>query len=271
MTMIMTEQGCVLLVDKPEGITSYDVIRRLKKEYPREKIGHAGTLDPRASGLLLIGIGKGTKKLHNLVGLDKEYIADVLLGARTDTGDLDGQVVEHAEVERIERSKVEEVLTAGMVGTLTLPVSAYSAIKQGGEPLYKKARRGEKVTPPMRAMEVKEAELIEVRLQPKLKSDFNLRGVIVRVRFVVGSGTYIRSLAEELGRRLAPTPFRLLFLQNKKANLSLARNIFHCICALYKGDASITRKVWGLGMPATLAELRRTKIGPHRVEDAKRI
>lgn len=218
----------ILLIDKPKGITSYDVIRQLKKQYPSEKIGHSGTLDPRASGLLLVGVGKGTKELHELVGLGKEYIADILLGIKTDTGDLDGKIVESKAIERIERDQIGEALK-GMEGVLTLPVSAYSAIKRGGEPLYKKARRGETVEPPMREMEVTEAQLlpIEVRLQSELKSDFNLGVLVVRVRFVVGSGTYVRSLAEELGRRL--------------------------------------------GVPATLAELRRTRIGEYKVEDATSI
>lgn len=211
----------ILLIDKPIGISSFDVIRQLRKRLGIRKMGHAGTLDPLASGLMIIGINEGTKKLNDYLKLDKEYLAEVRLGKRTTTGDLEGEVVEEKEVGDIEREAVEEVLSS-MIGVLELPVSAYSAIKQGGVPFYKKARaaekRGESIPDsdlPVRAMKVYEAELMEVTDE------------VLKVRFKVGSGTYIRSLGEELGRRL--------------------------------------------GYPATLASLRRTKIGEFRVEEAEAI
>lgn len=211
----------LLLIDKPQGITSMDVIRRLRKELNIRKIGHAGTLDPLATGLMLVGVGPGTKQLTNLIKLDKEYIAEVLIGTSTTTGDREGDVVESKKVGTLADSAVKAVLES-MIGTLTLPVSAYSAIKKGGVPMYKRARQAEKtgdtVTEvPVREMDVYEAELVDL-LQKQDRA-------IATVRFKVGSGTYIRSLGEELGKRL--------------------------------------------GYPASLQNLRRTKVGGFDIKNAR--
>ena len=154
----------ILLIDKPTGITSFDVIRRLRQKTGIRKYGHAGTLDPAASGLMIIGANEGTKKLNEYLKLPKEYVAEILLGERRSTGDMDGEVIEAADVRPIKTEVLSEVL-AGMVGTLRLPVSAYSAIKKGGVPMYKRAReaasKGEVITDvPIRDMEVHEAELL---------------------------------------------------------------------------------------------------------------
>ncbi len=217
----------LIFLDKPAGITSAKAVARVKRALGVRKAGHAGTLDPLATGLLIIGINEGTKKLSEYLKLPKTYEAEILLGLRTATGDLEGKVLEEKPVGEIAESAVQEAL-AGMVGTLELPVSPYSALKRGGEPLYKKARRGEEVEPVIRNMEIRSAEFLgisETHHSSFLQKARMMPGVIVRTRFDVGSGTYIRSLAEELGRRL--------------------------------------------GYPATLAGLRRTRIGEFRIEDAK--
>lgn len=211
----------ILLIDKPKGITSFDVIRELRKRLGIKKIGHAGTLDPLASGLLVIGVGEGTKKLTEYVKLPKEYVAEVRIGERRSTGDMEGDVIESVTVDVLDNEHVREELRR-MIGMLTLPVSAYSAIKKDGVPMYKRARKaalkGKMVEElPIRDMEITEAELLCM----ECKDD---RCVLV-VRFAVGSGTYIRSLAEELGHRL--------------------------------------------GYPATLQNLRRTKVGEFNIEDAE--
>jgi tRNA pseudouridine55 synthase len=211
----------IILVDKPKGITSFGVIARLRRELGVRKMGHAGTLDPLATGLMIVGVGSGTKKLAEYIKLPKEYVAEVRIGERRSTGDMEGVVLEKVSVSHLDAHEVAEMLT-GMLGTLTLPVSAYSAIKKDGVPMYKRARKAEKkgevVTDvPVRDMEVTEAELLA--LAPC--EDY----FVATVRFEVGSGTYIRSLAEELGRRL--------------------------------------------GYPATLEDLRRTKVGDFSVEDAR--
>ena len=223
----------ILLIDKPKGITSFDVIRRLRRVYSDShdgekapKMGHAGTLDPLATGLMVIGVGKGTKKLTELTKLDKEYVAEVRLGEQRTTGDLEGEVIEEKGVEEtveILRSKISTVL-ADMLGELTLPVSAYSAIKVDGVPMYKRARKAEQKGEtleevPVKVMKVYEAGLLEVEVDGGR--------AVATIRFFVGSGTYIRSLAEELGRRL--------------------------------------------GYPACLQNLRRTKVGEFDIKDALEI
>jgi tRNA pseudouridine55 synthase len=213
----------ILLIDKPKGITSFDVIRRLRTKTGIRKYGHAGTLDPAASGLIILGVNDGTKRLTEYLKLPKEYIADILVGERRTTGDMDGEVMETSAVPHIDDHVLDEAL-AGMIGTLTLPVSAYSAIKRDGIPMYKRVRAaaasGEAITDlPIRDMDVMAAE--------RLSTAYENEKLVVRVRFFVGSGTYIRSLAEAFGRRL--------------------------------------------GYPATLKDLRRTKIGEFRVEDAASI
>lgn len=194
----------ILLVDKPSGLTSFDVIRRLRRKLGVRKMGHAGTLDPLASGLMIIGIDEGTKELNKLLKLPKVYEAEVLLGLGTDTGDVTGKIVQSVKckVESLSKLKIEEVLK-GIVGELELPVPAYSAIKRGGEALYRKARRGEKFELPVRPMEIFWLKFLG------LKEDNEQ--VIIKIELEVSSGTYIRSIAEEIGRRLeVPATIRSL-------------------------------------------------------------
>lgn len=182
----------IFLIDKPEGITSYDVIRRLKKDgkvNTKEKIGHAGTLDPMATGLMIIGTDSDTKKLNKFLKLDKEYEATIKLGIKTNTGDITGEVLGEKAVPNIAKEKILEVLSS-LIGEHEYVIPVFSAVKSGGEPLYKKARRGEKIDAPFRKMKVISAELL----------DFNCRDI--KAKFFVGSGTYIRSLAEVVGERL---------------------------------------------------------------------
>lgn len=179
----------ILLIDKPTGITSFDVIRRLRKKLGIRKMGHSGTLDPAASGLLIVATEQDTKKLTELIGLPKQYEVEVLLGVQTDTGDLDGKIIAEKDVSDIAKEDIEKVVSR-FSGVHEIPVPVYSAIKQGGQPLYKKARRGEKVEVPIKKMEV-----LDIHLQ---STD------LPRVKLVldVSSGTYVRSLAEEMGHRL---------------------------------------------------------------------
>ena len=188
----------ILLIDKPVGITSFDVIRRLSRELDFKKMGHAGTLDPLASGLMIIGVGEGTKKLKEYIKLDKEYVAEILIGERRSTGDMEGQLVESKQVESIRKEKIMSVLN-DILGTVTLPVSAYSAIKKDGVPMYKRARKLAKAGKEVEELPVRDMEVIETEYQEHSCADGRC---VVGVRFYVGSGTYIRSLAEEVGRRL---------------------------------------------------------------------
>lgn len=223
----MEKGGGILLIDKPAGITSFGVVARVRKALGVKKIGHAGTLDPAATGLLILGIDEGTKKLAEYLKLPKTYDATIRLGIRTETSDLDGRRIEERAVDPISIARARDVIE-GLRGTSRLPVSAYSALKRAGEPLYKKARRGEIVTLPLRDMEVHGAEFLGMEpTDISVGSGQVQRGYDLHARFDVGSGTYIRSLAEDVGKRL--------------------------------------------GVPATLASLRRTKIGDFRIEDAVRL
>lgn len=260
----------LLLVDKPSGMTSFDVIRFLRKEFfdtgrreldeiqgvtekslrdvfsntvnkglkqttqkiansrPRApKMGHAGTLDPLATGLMLIGVGPGTKKLNDYIKLDKEYVAEVMVGESRTTGDMEGEVIESVEAVEISQSEISTAVSQ-LVGTIKLPVSAYSAIKKDGVPMYKRARAAAKLGEvvkdvPWREMTIHEAEIEDIYV----KEIDSKKRMIVKVRFFVASGTYIRSLAEEIGRHL--------------------------------------------GYPACLYSLRRTKVGKFTVAEAIRL
>jgi tRNA pseudouridine55 synthase len=184
----------MLLIDKPKGVTSFAVVQKIRKRYNEKKVGHAGTLDPLASGLLVVGVGAGTKHLRHYIDCTKVYEAEICIGEKSTTGDAEGEILETVPVLHIDETTLRQTLKH-MVGTLRLPVSPYSAMKQGGEPFYKKARRGEHLTIPIRDMEVYEATLLDA---PTFKGE---RGYVL-VRFTVGSGTYVRSLAEELGKQL---------------------------------------------------------------------
>jgi len=196
--MSMNEQGELLLIDKPFGVTSYDVIRFLKREYkesgyPKIKIGHAGTLDPRATGLLLVGVGKMTKKLTELIGKTKVYEAVILLGKQTTTDDLEGEVLHEEDVSRLSDVEISEKLNS-LLGEQSIAVPVYSAIKKEGKALYAYARKGQEVSVPTKEMLVREITLDGIE---RVDTE-----IYVRVVFDVGSGTYIRSLARELGGRL---------------------------------------------------------------------
>jgi len=179
----------LLFIDKPKGITSFDVIRILRKQLGIKKMGHAGTLDPLATGLLIIGINEGTKKLTALVGLNKTYSAEILLGKKTDTGDVTGKVIEEKIVQQFSPPHLEKTIE-DFVGTHNLKVPMYSAIKKDGKPLYVYARENKEVTVPTKTMVV---------LSAKLES---LEGNVLCVFFEVSSGSYVRTLAEELAQRL---------------------------------------------------------------------
>lgn len=183
----------MLLVDKSQGITSYDVIRVLKRRFPGVKIGHAGTLDPNATGLMIIGLGEGTKELTEFLKLPKNYTAGILFGRETDTGDRDGKTIREADTSSLSEDALREAIKK-IIGTHSFSVPKYSAIKMGGKPLYARARKGEDFTPPSKEMTVYEAKVESVKRKEKY--------VYASVTFDVASGTYIRTLAKEIGKLL---------------------------------------------------------------------
>ena len=163
----MHEEGCnpaiaedeILRVDKPKGISSFDVIRILRRKLNIKKMGHAGTLDPLASGLMLVGINKGTKKMHQLLGLSKVYTVDVLLGRSTTTGDMEGAIISEALIDSVNLDDVKKQVE-NLVGEIALPVPVYSAVKVDGKRLYEYAREGKEVKIPEKVMKIQSCEMI---------------------------------------------------------------------------------------------------------------
>ena len=177
------EPAGIVLVDKPAGPSSFAIVADLRR-HTGARTGHAGTLDPFATGLLLLLSGSATKLASCFVGLDKRYVTDVDLTARTSTGDPEGTVVEPMEPPT--REQLEERLAA-LRGEVELPIPAASAVKIGGERAYKLARRGVEVEMPMRRSRVDALDVI------------SYTGAEVRLDLRVSSGTYVRAIADTLG------------------------------------------------------------------------
>ena len=179
----------LLLVDKPAGPTSHDIVDEIRRHFRLEKVGHGGTLDPMATGLLIILLGRGTKLSNYVMGADKVYEGLMHLGATTDTEDLDGKVLAEAECSGVTREDVEREM-AKLVGDLMQTPPMVSAVKQNGVPLYKLARKGKTVEREPRLIHVYEFKLL----------DFSLPRVSFRLRCT--KGTYVRTLCADIGRAL---------------------------------------------------------------------
>jgi tRNA pseudouridine55 synthase len=185
----------LVLVDKPAGPSSFAVVADLRRRYGT-KAGHAGTLDPLATGLLLVLLGRGTRLARYLVGLDKRYRTEIRLGLRTTTGDGEGEVVEETPI-------ASEAEIRALEGNVELPVPAASAVKIDGERAYRLHRRGVAVEMPVRSSTI-HALAIRGYSPPLVELDLH-----------VSSGTYVRSIADALGghcrwlRRTAVGPFRV--------------------------------------------------------------
>ncbi|MBM3332797.1 tRNA pseudouridine(55) synthase TruB [candidate division WOR-3 bacterium] len=180
----------VLNANKPSGISSYDVIRHIKSILRSPvPIGHAGTLDPLASGVLLILLGEATKVSRFLLNLPKEYVAGVLFGKQTDTDDITGATLSERPVSDLTADSVRTGLER-FTGEIEQVPPAFSALKQDGEPLYRLARKGQVVCPKPRKIVISKLELLD--WQPPTAT----------IRCVVSAGTYVRALARDLGKSL---------------------------------------------------------------------
>ncbi len=185
----MEQQHGVLVVDKPQGLTSAQCVARLKR-LGQKKIGHAGTLDPLAQGVLLILLGHATKiSGYLLSGGHKTYAATVRLGEETDTWDSDGTIVASKPWDSVTPEAVQTVVTSWL-GESVQPVPPYSAAKHQGQPLYKLARQGKQAPSKSKTIHISQADVLSLDLP------------LVRFRISCSSGTYIRSLAHSLGIRL---------------------------------------------------------------------
>ncbi len=179
----------VLLVDKPRDHTSHDVIARLRGKLRMKRIGHAGTLDPMATGLLVVLVGKATSFSQYLISLDKEYTGTITLGVVTNSQDADGEVMERREVPAFTEDQAKAAM-ATFLGDQYQTPPMFSAIKIDGVPLYKLARKGEEIAREPRFIRVGAWDLTRLAL-PEL--DFRVRCT---------KGTYVRTLAHDLGQKL---------------------------------------------------------------------
>lgn len=188
----------ILLVDKPKGITSHDVVARTRKIAGTRKIGHAGTLDPMATGLLVLGMNSSTRLLTFVVGLDKEYFATVRLGQSSDTDDAEGTLGATVDASAITDDQILGGI-ARLTGEIEQVPSSFSAIKVDGKRAYALARAGEEVELKSRVVTVFAFEVLDTRRGGGADAAF----VDLDVRVECSSGTYIRALARDLGEHLA--------------------------------------------------------------------
>ncbi|MGH8234861.1 MAG: tRNA pseudouridine(55) synthase TruB [Rhodanobacteraceae bacterium] len=179
----------ILLLDKPSGISSNRALQQAKRLFGAAKAGHTGSLDPLATGLLPICFGESTKIAGYLLGARKAYAAECRLGVATDTCDSDGTVLAEQPIPELDDASVRNALTT-LTGRIVQVPPVYSALKQGGVPLYKRARRGEDIVAPPREVDVFRFELV------------GRIGDTLRLTVECGSGTYVRSLVRDLGEAL---------------------------------------------------------------------
>ncbi|ADE54811.1 tRNA pseudouridine(55) synthase TruB [Coraliomargarita akajimensis] len=179
----------ILLVDKPQGITSHDVVDRVRRIFRMKKVGHAGTLDPMATGLMIILVGKATKVSQYMMSMDKEYTATMKLGEETDSQDADGEVLVTKEVPDLTEEQVRAEMKTFLGDQYQTP-PMFSAKKVNGQPLYKLARKGKTVAREPRVINISKFDL----------TNFDLP----EVSFIVGcsKGAYIRTIAHDLGQKI---------------------------------------------------------------------
>jgi len=179
----------VIPVWKPVGWTSFDVVKKLRSQIKPAKVGHAGTLDPFAEGVLMLCTGKYTKQVESFMDKEKEYLAEIQLGLETDTLDPTGKVVGMANVPKLTEDKINLVLKE-FIGEIKQEPPMFSALKVNGEPLYKLARKGINIPRENRTVNIYDIQLI----------NFTDRRITLKV--VCGRGTYIRSLAKDIAEKL---------------------------------------------------------------------
>jgi tRNA pseudouridine55 synthase len=209
-------QGGIVIVDKPRGLTSHDVVARMRRIAHTRKVGHAGTLDPMATGVLVIGIEKATRLLHHLVLADKAYTATIRLGQATTTDDAEGERVGGASTAGLDEATVRTAM-GPLTGEIMQVPSAVSAIKVDGQRAYARVRSGEAVELAARPVTVGRFDVVGFRSDPPLLD--------VDVEVECSSGTYVRALARDLGA--------------------------------------------GLGVGGHLTALRRTRVGPFTLDQAR--
>lgn len=197
----------IIVINKPKGITSREVVNKVCKLLNTKKVGHTGTLDPIATGVLVLCVGKATKLVETLTSNDKEYVATVKLGILTDTLDTDGTIIEKKCV-NLDKDKLENVLNS-FIGTYNQEVPIYSAVKVNGKKLYEYARAKKEVTLPKRMVEIKKIKLIE------FGNDY------YKFKVTVSKGTYIRSLIKDINDKLGVIGVMSDLVRTKQGKFSI--------------------------------------------------
>jgi tRNA pseudouridine55 synthase len=231
----------VLVVDKPSGPTSHDVVRWARRALGTREVGHAGTLDPMATGVLVLGVGEGTKLLPFLMADEKEYETTLALGAETDTLDADGVIVERAPIAPLDREAVERA-AASFVGCSVQRPPVFSAIKRGGVALYERVRRGEQVEAPEREVICRSIEVL--RIEPD--------AIVLRV--ACGKGFYVRSLGRDLARALGTRGHLRALRRTRSGPFTVAAALPGAVLrAAYDGDLAARERVVGGLLPLARA------------------
>lgn len=179
----------IIIINKPKGLTSNDVVQKVRKIYGIKQVGHCGTLDPLATGVLPIMIGQATKISKYLVEHNKTYIATIKLGEKTETGDCEGKIIETKNVETYTKKEVQSILNSFLGETMQIP-PMYSAIKVNGKKLYEYAREGTKIDIEPRKIIIYEIELISYKADE------------IKYKVKCSKGTYIRTLCEDIAEKL---------------------------------------------------------------------
>ncbi len=197
----------VLNIYKPKGYTSHDVVSKVRKIAGMKKVGHTGTLDPMAEGVLPVCLGKATRIAEYLTGEEKEYIAEVTLGSETDTLDAEGEVIRECPVPEIKESMFQNLFKKFLGDIVQIP-PMYSAIKKDGKPLYKYAREGIDFDLPGRNVSIYDIQLLSFE-----KDKF-------RIRVCCSKGTYIRSLARDLAKEMGTCGHLTSLIRTKSGNFT---------------------------------------------------
>ncbi|MDZ7773810.1 MAG: tRNA pseudouridine(55) synthase TruB [Balneolaceae bacterium] len=194
--------GAAFLVDKPAGWSSFEVVKLLRRCLDMRKIGHAGTLDPMATGLLVLCCGRGTKSIQQIQVLEKVYVGEVTFGAATASYDAETEVTEEAPWQHLTGERIADKMEEAFTGDIIQYPPMYSAVKHKGQPLYKLARQGKEVERKPRVVTVHELRLLECRLP------------VIKLYIRCGKGTYVRSIAHDLGRALDQRPVSAVWCAN---------------------------------------------------------
>lgn len=199
----------IININKPSGISSFDVIRVLRKTLKEKRIGHTGTLDPLATGVLIICVGKATRLAQDIEGYSKVYVAELELGYKTDTYDIEGSVTEKSSIESVAFDEFKNVVDSFVGHSKQLP-PMYSAIKINGQKLYELARKGIEVERKTRDINIDFIEIVE------------FDGKKAKIRCKVSKGTYIRSLIYDIGEKLGTFATMTSLVREKVGDIDIA-------------------------------------------------